>query len=180
MAAESGPVVLPCHGKIASEKESYAADTQPTDHLCKPDLTIFNPADPSFIAWRTAMFTLSKCSKVYMKLSGLFSEMPDSLRQRRAEDIFAGVNAWLAVVLAAFGPSRLMFGSDWPVCTVGVGKEAWLRWRKVVERMAWMASLEEEDQAMLWGGTAKKAYGVEFDEGEEEEEEDEDEDEDDD
>ncbi len=67
------------------------------------DLTIINPTDPSFIAWRTAMFTLSKCSKVYVKLSGLLSEMPESLRTRSPQDIFMAAFPWLAVVLAAFG-----------------------------------------------------------------------------
>jgi len=132
--------------------------------MLKPDLTIINTTtDPSFIAWRTAIFTLSKCSSVYMKLSGLFSEMPESLMIRSADDIFAAIYPWLAIVLAAFGPSRIMFGSDWPVCTVGVGGAAWDKWRKVVERMCYMATLEDEDQRMLWGGTALKAYGIELD-----------------
>jgi L-rhamnono-1,4-lactonase len=119
------------------------------DHLCKPDLTIVNQTDPSFIAWRTAMFTLSKCSKTYMKLSGCFAEMPDSLK---------ALFPWLAVVLAAFGPSRIMFASDWPVCIVGVDGSAWQKWRKVVERMCDIGSLSVEDQTMLWSGTAAKAY----------------------
>ena len=151
--------------------------TVAAEHLCKPDLTVINPADPSFIAWRTAMFTLSKCSKVYVKVSGLFSEMPEALRARSPEEIFMAIHSWFAVVLAAFGPSRLMFGSDWPVCTLGVGSEAWLKWKKVVERMAWMASLEEDDLAMLWGGTAAKAYRVEEGDVESDDEEDEDEEE---
>ncbi|KAH6845048.1 hypothetical protein B0I37DRAFT_174762 [Chaetomium sp. MPI-CAGE-AT-0009] len=131
------------------------------NHLCKPDLTILNQADPSFIAWRTAMFTLSKCHKTYMKLSGCFAELPDKLKERSAEDIFAAIIPWLAVVVAAFGPSRIMFGSDWPVCTVGVGEDAWKKWQKVVDMVCDMAGLSEEDQAMLWGGTAKVAYKLE-------------------
>lgn len=136
----------------------------PADHLCKPDLTIINfTSDASFIAWRTAMFTLSKCSKTYMKLSGGLAELPESLKNRSAEDIFEAMYPWLAVVLAAFGPSRIMFGSDWPVCTVGVGDGAWEKWKKIVERTCYMASLSHEDQAMIWGGTAKKAYGIKDD-----------------
>ncbi|KAL1845236.1 hypothetical protein VTK73DRAFT_828 [Phialemonium thermophilum] len=130
------------------------------NHLCKPDLTLFNTSDPSFIAWRTAMFTLGKCKQTYMKLSGCFSEMPDSLRSRPAEEIFESMYPWLAVVLAAFGPGRVMFGSDWPVCTVGVGAEAWEKWRRVVARTCYMASLGAEEQALIWNGTARKAYGI--------------------
>jgi L-rhamnono-1,4-lactonase len=106
------------------------------------------------------MFTLSKASRTYMKLSGAFSEMPDSLRAPNvpASQIFESLFSWLGVVLATFGPSRTMFGSDWPVCQIGGGDEAWPRWRDVVEKMCWMASLSDEERAMIWGGTAKEAY----------------------
>lgn len=96
-----------------------------------------------------------------MKLSGCFSELPEHLAQRDANSIFEILYPWLAVVLAAFGPERIMFASDWPVCTVGVGDGAWAKWKAVVERMCYMASLSEESQAMIWSGTAKKAYKIE-------------------
>ncbi|KAI1473481.1 hypothetical protein K445DRAFT_58442 [Daldinia sp. EC12] len=132
------------------------------NHLCKPDLSVYNvQTSPSFIAWRTAIFTLSKCSRTYMKLSGGFAEMPEALRQRSPEDIFDAISPWLSVVLAAFGASRIMFASDWPVCTVGVGDDAWHKWKKIVDRLCWMASFEEEEKRMIWGGTALKAYGIE-------------------
>ncbi|KAI1462544.1 amidohydrolase [Annulohypoxylon moriforme] len=132
------------------------------NHMCKPDLTIYNvQTSPSFIAWRTAIFTLSKCSKTYMKLSGGFPEMPDSLKQRSPEDIFDAISPWLSVVLAAFGASRIMFASDWPVCTIGVGDDAWQKWKKIVDRLCWMATFEDEEKRMIWSGTALKAYGIE-------------------
>lgn len=139
------------------------------NHCCKPNLEIIRTADPSFIAWRSAMFTLAKCDSVYMKLSGFFSEMPAALRSRSPEEIFEAVQPWLAVVLAAFGPSRIMFASDWPVCTVGVDEAAddnklgaWKKWRAIVERLCDMASLPEEDQKMIWAGTAVKAYSLDI------------------
>ena len=106
------------------------------------------------------MFTLSKCRRTYMKLSGCFSELPDSLKVRSAEDIFSAILPWLAVVVAAFGPGRIMFGSDWPVCTVGVGDGAWKKWHKVVEMVCDLAGLSPEDQKMLWSGTARAAYKI--------------------
>ncbi|KAK0638750.1 hypothetical protein B0T16DRAFT_230453 [Cercophora newfieldiana] len=128
------------------------------NHLCKPDLTIISQTDPAFIAWRTAMFTLSKCRKTYMKLSGLFSELPDKLKAQSAEEIFSAILPWLAVTLAAFGPGRIMFGSDWPVCTLGTGEDAWKKWHKIVEMVCDLAGLGPEDQELLWSGTARKAY----------------------
>ena len=129
------------------------------NHLCKPDLTIYNlSSDPAFHAWRTAMYTFSKSSHTYMKLSGGFSELPDSIKQQSPSEIFQSTFAWLGVVLATFGPSRIMFGSDWPVCTPGLD-DSWTKWKDVVEKMCWMASLDDEQRAMIFGGTAKKAYG---------------------
>lgn len=110
--------------------------------------------------WRNAVFSLGKRKNTYMKLSGCFSEMPESVKTRSVEDIFESIFPWLAVVLAAFGPSRIMFASDWPVCTIGLDG-AWDKWRKVVERMCYMCSLSREDQAMVWSGTAEKAYKLE-------------------
>ncbi|KAI0134541.1 amidohydrolase [Xylariales sp. AK1849] len=132
------------------------------NHMCKPDLTVYNIlTDTSYIAWRTAMFTLSKASKTYMKLSGGFPEMTDSLKTRSAEDIFTDISPWLSVILAAFGPPRIMFASDWPVCTVGV-EGAWGKWQKIVERLCYMATLSDEDKKMIWGGTAVEAYGLQI------------------
>lgn len=138
-----------------------------TDHLCKPDLGIFNlHSDKNFHNWRTAIYTLSKSSKTYMKLSGCFSEMPHRLRTQSPYQIFEATLGWLGIVLATFGPERTMFGSDWPVCTFGGAEDggsdddAWARWRDVVEKMCWMGSMSLEERAMIFGGTAKKAYGL--------------------
>ncbi|TGJ80222.1 hypothetical protein E0Z10_g8535 [Xylaria hypoxylon] len=131
------------------------------NHMCKPDLEVYNThTSTSFIAWRTAMFTLSKSSRTYMKLSGGFSEMPDSLKQRSPEEIFEALMPWLTIIIAAFGAERIMFASDWPICTVGVGDGAWEKWKKIVERLCSMASFEDEQKKMIWGGTALKAYGI--------------------
>ncbi|KAJ4265645.1 L-rhamnono-gamma-lactonase [Fusarium torreyae] len=128
------------------------------NHLCKPDFSIYNLAsDPGFLSWRTTIYALSKVPNIYMKLSGGFSEMPDSLRNQDPNHIFEATLGWLGIVLATFGPSRIMYGSDWPVCTVN-NKDAWPKWRSVVERMCWMATLGDEERAMIFGGTAKKAY----------------------
>lgn len=88
--------------------------------------------------------------------------MPDSLvaQSDNASHVFKSIVEWLGVVLATFGPDRIMFGSDWPVCTVGIGAEAWPRWKEIVDKTCWMASLSDIDRAMVYGGTAKKAYNL--------------------
>lgn len=127
--------------------------------MCKPDLDIYNQTDPGFVSWRTTIYALSKCDHTYMKISGGFSEMSNSLKQRPADEIFMAIHPWLLVLLATFGASRMMFGSDWPVCTVGLD-DAWKKWHAVVERMCFMGSLGEEDKKMLFAGTAEKAYRI--------------------
>jgi len=129
------------------------------NHLCKPDLSVYNQTDPSFIAWRNAIFALSKNSNTFMKLSGCFSEMPDSLKNGSIDEIVMALQPYLVVILATFGSFRIMFGSDWPVCTVGI-EGAWEKWRRVVDRFCDLASLGQSDQIMIWSGTAIKAYGI--------------------
>ncbi|ERS99123.1 amidohydrolase family protein [Sporothrix schenckii 1099-18] len=149
------------------------------NHMAKPDITVLTPhADRGFAAWRDTMFTLAKTSPdhIFMKLSGLFTEAPPALYAQEPTAFFAATYPWLAVLLAAFGASRLMFASDWPVCTLPYGKKdppapekprtpgevsAWNKWRSVVAYLSYMATLDEDDVAMLWAGTAVKAYGLE-------------------
>jgi L-rhamnono-1,4-lactonase len=135
------------------------------DHLCKPDLTLSQEEDvtenPKFQAWREAIFKLSRCSRTYMKLSGSFSEISESLQKESGDEIFKVMQPWLIVLLATFGASRTMFGSDWPVCMAGTGDGAWIKWRYVVERLCDLAGFTLEDNIMLWSGTAIKAYGIE-------------------
>ena len=105
------------------------------------------------------MFTLSKCSNTYLKLSGCFSEMSATLKKAPVDEILEALFPYLVVIQASFGPFRTMFGSDWPVCTIGVDN-AWKKWRDVVQRFCYMASFSEEEQIMIWSGTAIKAYGI--------------------
>ncbi|PHH66932.1 hypothetical protein CDD81_5284 [Ophiocordyceps australis] len=132
------------------------------DHFGKPDLGVYNvTCDPAFIAWRTAMYTLSKDSHTYIKLSGAFAEMPESLRVMSPFHIFQALLAWFVVLTTTFGPGRLMFGSDWPLCSLdGLGDEGWDKWRLVVDKMCWMAGLDDIGRAMVFGGTAKQAYSL--------------------
>lgn len=105
------------------------------------------------------------------KLSGCLSEMTPELARASPHAIFEAISPWLAVVVATFGPGRIMFGSDWPVCTVGLdteaaagpaeGEGAWDKWRMVVERMCDMYGFGEEQTRQIFAGTARRAYGIE-------------------
>ena len=57
------------------------------------------------------------------------------------------------MVLDAFGPNRLMWGSDWPVVTAHLAYGEWLR-----RSMELAAELSESERARLFGETAAEAY----------------------
>ena len=63
---------------------------------------------------------------------------------------------YFETALRAFGPARLMFGSDWPPCLVAGG---YARWLSLVHR--WTITLSHAEQARLFGGTAIEAYRLE-------------------
>ncbi len=112
------------------------------DHIGKPRI-----AAGELSPWQSRMVELAHRPNIYCKLSGMPSEAdrqtwtPDKLRP------------YFDTVLSAFGPKRLMFGSDWPVCLVAVEYE---RWHSIVEE--WVAELSADEQARILGDTAVEAY----------------------
>jgi L-fuconolactonase len=77
------------------------------DHLGKPDIK-----RGGFDSWRRDLERMSAIPNVCAKLSGLVTEADWS--RWTIEDLHRYVHA----AIDAFGPERLMFGSDWPVCTL--------------------------------------------------------------
>lgn len=114
------------------------------DHIAKPRI-----ADGALEPWRERFRDLARRPNVTCKVSGLVTEADHAAW---TED---GLRPYLDVALEAFGPGRLMFGSDWPVATLAA---TYGRWLGVVE--AWAAPLSEEERAALFGGTAARVYGV--------------------
>lgn len=67
----------------------------------------------------------------YMKISGGFSELPPIRRWEHpgsTDWVVELLKPWTDAVFDAFGPSRIMFGSGWPVCNVG-GPGVELSWQ---------------------------------------------------
>jgi len=112
------------------------------DHLAKP------PIREGFReGWAVLMREIGRCEHVSCKLSGMVTEA--DWKQWRYEDF----EPYLEVVLEAFGPERVMFGSDWPVCKVAASYEEVLA---IVKRFA--GRLSETEQAALLAGNAKRFY----------------------
>ena len=127
------------------------------DHLCKPD---FAERGTEIDRWCQAILAMANCSHTYMKLSGAFSELPSELKS--TTDIAAHLRPWLTYVLKCFGPDRVMFGSDWPVCNVGgpAGERSWAAWKDVVQLALRdpIYNLTDHDRQRILSGTAVEAY----------------------
>lgn len=112
------------------------------DHLAKPDLRGGDLGD-----WATSVQRLAQAPNVACKLSGLATEAdwqnwtPDTLRPA------------FATVLDAFGPDRLLFGSDWPVCLSAV---TYARWFDTAS--AWLEDLTTTEKAAILGGNTARWY----------------------
>ncbi|KAL8702130.1 MAG: hypothetical protein Q9201_004564 [Fulgogasparrea decipioides] len=149
------------------------------NHMCKPDMRSRdqhgNPAVEAFNDWKVAMAKLASFSNTYVKISGGLSEidpLPSEAEQgaldsdARAELLQktrSWVEKWLKDTLTIFGPRRVMFGSDWPVCNIGGSGNnvGWINWWSVINNFI-KDNMKAEDQADFWSGNATRAYGVDY------------------
>jgi len=114
------------------------------DHVAKPRIK-----DRILSPWDRNIKELAKRQNVYCKLSGMVTEADP--RRWTPE----GLQPYIDVVLAAFGPRRLMFGSDWPVMLLAGDYARWYRTVTVA-----IAKLSKAEQERILGGTAAEAYGI--------------------
>jgi len=124
------------------------------DHLGKPALTEFGRGEVAYARWKRELEALAALPHVACKLSGLVTEA-DWMRGLRQKD-YENIALCLDTALDAFGPQRLMFGSDWPVCLLAA---SYAKVAAVVRD--WAATrLSAAEQEQLWGGTATRCYGL--------------------
>jgi L-fuconolactonase len=114
------------------------------DHCAKPRIR-----EGEVEPWATHMRRLARHPSVCCKVSGLVTEA--DWERWRPDD----VRPYLDVVFEAFGPDRLMFGSDWPVCLLA---GSYARVTELIEGYAEQLSDDERDA--LFGGTAVRFYGL--------------------
>ncbi len=114
------------------------------DHIAKPRIKegLLSP-------WKANIEELSKREHVYCKVSGMATE--GDWANWTEEDL----RIYLDVVLEAFAPERLMFGSDWPLCSLACDYGAWFG---LISRF--IAPLSESEQERILGETATEVYGL--------------------
>ena len=117
------------------------------DHLGNVDVTASPLPSANTVpdqAWAASFAALAALPNTVCKLSGILGEAP-------AERL----RPYFDLALEAFGPQRLMFGSDWPVSTLQA------TYRDVVTRaLALTASLSKPEQAAILADTARAVYGM--------------------
>ena len=113
------------------------------DHLSKPTYGPTMSED-----WRHWMAEFAHRPNVYCKLSGMVTEVGEGWK---VDDFRAHAD----FVLETFGPQRVMFGSDWPVCLKAA------HFMQVVQLAETLTSrYSEAERAQIWGETAAHFYGV--------------------
>lgn len=112
------------------------------DHIAKPEIR-----DQKIGSWEKGIRELAKHPHMYCKVSGMVTEADWN---GWASDDF---RPYLDVVFDAFGPERLLFGSDWPVCKLAASYGEVLQ---LVEE--YIGSYPQTDQEQIMGLNAMKCY----------------------
>lgn len=139
-------LIFPRHLPVACELVARFPDQRfVLDHIAKPLIR-----DRKVTPWDADIRRLAAYPNVFCKVSGMVTET--DWHQWRPADF----RPYLDIVFAAFGSKRIMFGSDWPVCTLAGA------YADVVEIVSdYVQQLSEEEQADVWGETARRFYRLE-------------------
>lgn len=114
------------------------------DHLAKPYIKKKEIGD-----WTKQIRRIARMPHVHCKLSGMVTEA--DLQNWKEADF----RPYLDTVLEAFGPGRLMYGSDWPVCLLAAD---YARQKAIVDHF--IGSLSATEKSSIMGGNAAAFYNI--------------------
>ena len=135
------PRHLPAVGRLV---DRFPEQPFVLDHVAKPPLRYGD-----LNAWAAALRELARRPHVACKFSGLVTEA-DHVAWTENQ-----IRACFDVALEAFGPQRLLFGTDWPVCLLAT---TYGRWVALVRRL--LEPLAADERAAILGGNAVRIYGL--------------------
>jgi L-fuconolactonase len=115
------------------------------DHLAKPPI-----AHGKIDEWARELKPFAAATNVWCKLSGLVTEA--NWTNWRIEDFIPYVDK----ALEYFGPQRMMFGSDWPVCVLAAPYEQVL---EIINTL--LADLSDVERELIFSGNASQFYRIE-------------------
>ena len=115
------------------------------DHIGKPPITA------ALDEWRSGLLALAALPNVVAKLSGI------TIEASWATWTTADLAPAARIAIDAFGPSRLMFGSDWPLVDLCGGLDAWLSAATELTE-----GFSPAERSAFFGGTAAATYSLEL------------------
>lgn len=138
-------LVLPCHLQpLYAMAQRHPGLRIVVDHAAKPAI-----ASQTLDPWRSDMLALAALPQVHCKLSGLLTEAG---HQATAQ----ALQPYVDHVLNAFGPHRLLWGSDWPVLNLAASYPDWLAMARSLCRHH--PGVDDAGMADIFGGTARRVY----------------------
>ena len=114
------------------------------DHIAKPNIR-----EQTLEPWASQMSELASLPNVVCKISGVLTE---AHHDRWTLD---EVRPFAEHALNAFGPDRVVFGSDWPVVTLAA---PYAHWVETLDELT--ADRSDADKAKLWRDNAKRFYRI--------------------
>jgi len=124
--------------------DRHAVQVFVLDHIAKPRIR-----DRLLEPWRTNIRELARRENIFCKLSGMVTEA------HWAKWRPADLQPYFDVVLDAFGPKRLLAGSDWPVCLLATTYQTWFSTLR-----EFTSPLSSTEQEMILGGVASEVYSL--------------------
>ncbi len=120
------------------------------DHCGVPEISANDaPAGAGFLAWKKSIRALAAEPNVNGKISGITAYAPEPLRNAE------GLRPYIDTMLEAFGPSRLVWGGDWPVVNLGNGL---LAWSNISHEL--LSRLTADERTLILSTNAKKIYRI--------------------
>ena len=114
------------------------------DHIAKPNIK-----KGAFEEWSAGIDEIAKFQHVMCKISGMVTEAD---WQKWKPETF---DPYMNRVLSAFGPERLMFGSDWPVCLLAAD---YAEVKGIAASL--IDTLDERDKQNIWSQNAINFYNL--------------------
>jgi L-fucono-1,5-lactonase len=115
------------------------------DHASKPDIR-----SGDITGWASDIAELGKNTSAYCKLSGLVTEAADDWTVNDLKPV-------VDHLLETFGPERLIWGSDWPVCTLAAGYTDWV---SATDHL--LSGLTTNEADRVWYNNAVEAYQLDL------------------
>lgn len=114
------------------------------DHIAKPSIKTKEKTH-----WELNIAAMATFENVYCKISGMVTEA--DWHEWQPEDFFP----YLDELFESFGPNRLMYGSDWPICLLAATYDQQLN---IVEQ--YTSRLTNNEKLLVMGENARRFYNL--------------------